>query len=249
MSISYAHDDSGFYSASEDDEIDDDNGAIEDGSNDEIDDDNGAIEDGSNDEIDDDNGAIEDGSNDEFIQDNDDRDKDGITNGEDNCVDISNPDQNDSDGDELGDACDDTLGLVDADDRDKDGVANGEDNCVDISNPDQNDSDGDELGDACDSTFGDAINHTKPISSGLTVNNTKPNCSNTVSLDIKNRDDVEINVQRGESVCIESEDGVWHGELCDGPYAGNVKIEVENARVIYTPSEDTSLHDDLLIIC
>ena len=89
-----------------------------------------------------------------------------------------------------------------------------------------------------------------PFSSGLTVNGKlNPTLSNPVSLDIKNRDDVEINVQRGESVCIESEDGVWHGELCDGPYAGNVKIEVENARVIYTPSEDTSLHDDFLMIC
>jgi hypothetical protein len=57
-----------------------------------------------------------------------DTDEDAIPDSEDNCPDLSNPDQTDTDEDEAGDVCD---------------------NCPDISNPDQKDSDGDGIGDAC----------------------------------------------------------------------------------------------------
>jgi len=79
--------------------------------------------------------------------DDDDRDNDGIPNDEDNCPDTYNPDQKDSDGDGIGDAC---SGNDDDDDRDNDGIPNNEDNCPDTYNPDQKDSDGDGIGDACD---------------------------------------------------------------------------------------------------
>ncbi len=58
-----------------------------------------------------------------------DDDSDGIFNGNDNCREISNPDQIDWDGDGLGDACD---------------------NCPEIKNPSQSDVDRDGVGDACD---------------------------------------------------------------------------------------------------
>ena len=74
-----------------------------------------------------------------------DRDSDGIVDTEDNCH-FTNPDQKDSDGDGLGDACD-----PDFIDTDNDGVVDTKDNCEIKFNPDQKDSDGDGLGDACDS--------------------------------------------------------------------------------------------------
>ncbi len=73
-----------------------------------------------------------------------DSDGDGIVNGEDNCVLDANPDQLDSDGDGIGDAC--TLVF----DFDGDGVPNESDNCVLDVNPAQLDTDGDGIGDACE---------------------------------------------------------------------------------------------------
>ena len=73
-----------------------------------------------------------------------DQDPDGdvIATPVDNCADIANPDQADSDGDFVGDACD--L------DDDNDGVADLDDNCPFVPNADQLDADTDLLGDACD---------------------------------------------------------------------------------------------------
>ncbi|RJR22461.1 MAG: hypothetical protein C4581_00970 [Nitrospiraceae bacterium] len=96
-------------------------------------------------------------------------DNDGLTDNLDNCPDIPNIDQTDSDIDFVGDACDtcpndpindadhDGLcGNVDIcpydffDDFDGDGVCGDADNCDAVPNPLQTDSDGDRVGDACD---------------------------------------------------------------------------------------------------
>jgi len=107
-----------------------------------------------------------------------DTDGDGVVDAGDNCPDIANADQQDLDGDALGDACDadddgdgfdDTVdlcpGIADPDQIDSDGDGDGDacdddddmdlvndaiDNCPLVSNPDQGDSDGDGAGDACD---------------------------------------------------------------------------------------------------
>jgi len=102
---------------------------------------------------------------------------DGIGDNSDNCPDVYNPDQLDTDTDGIGNYCDpdadgDTLnndvdpdddndGLNDNDeiavgsdplnpDSDDDGIQDGADNCPSVSNPDQTNSDGDSTGDACD---------------------------------------------------------------------------------------------------
>jgi hypothetical protein len=93
-----------------------------------------------------------------------DEDGDGIIDKNDNCPNISNPDQADTDGDGIGNSCDsddDNDGLSDSDeitigtnpvdpDSDDDGIFDGRDNCPLVSNPDQADRDHDGKGNACD---------------------------------------------------------------------------------------------------
>jgi choice-of-anchor B domain-containing protein len=69
-------------------------------------------------------------------------DGDSILDSNDNCVNISNLDQLDSDDDKQGDVCDD--------DDDNDGVLDDNDNCPLVANPNQEDIDNDGIGDVCD---------------------------------------------------------------------------------------------------
>ena len=109
-----------------------------------------------------------------------DEDGDGICYSEDNCPTIGNPNQDDPDGDGLGNACDnddDGDGLLDEsdncsqnhnasqDDQDGDGVGDMCDNCLTLYNPLQSDYDGDHFGNECD-----------PDMDGDGVANEKDNC-------------------------------------------------------------------------
>jgi hypothetical protein len=87
----------------------------------------------------------------------DDRDRDGIADDRDNCVDLANADQLDGDVDGRGDACDgcDACSACDHGvDHDEDGdkVPDGCDRCPEVADPAQPDQDDDGVGDACDAT-------------------------------------------------------------------------------------------------
>lgn len=71
-----------------------------------------------------------------------DTDDDSVLDDVDNCPEISNLDQLDTDGDGMGDVCDD--------DDDNDGILDVDDNCPLTGNQDQLDTDNDGIGDVCD---------------------------------------------------------------------------------------------------
>lgn len=83
-----------------------------------------------------------------------DTDSDGIPDTGDNCVNVANPNQADSDGDGTGDACETSPAPAPQTpaDTDSDGVPDTEDNCPSVANQDQADSDDDGTGDACDTS-------------------------------------------------------------------------------------------------
>ncbi len=81
-----------------------------------------------------------------------DTDNDGVANAVDNCPMMTNANQADADGDDIGDVCDSCTD-TDGDAYGNPGFATNscpDDNCPDIANPQQDDADLDAIGDSCD---------------------------------------------------------------------------------------------------
>lgn len=118
-----------------------------------------------------------------------DTDADGVPDEIDNCPLTPNPDQDDADGDGLGDVCDD-FPTDPANDIDGDLVSGDIDNCPLTPNPDQLDLDGDGAGDACD-----------PDDDNDGVEDTLDNCSLT-----PNPDQLDLDGDGAGDVCDPDDD-------------------------------------------
>lgn len=78
-----------------------------------------------------------------------DQDDDGVSDADDNCIGVANPDQTDGDADDEGDACENCIDPT-LPDYDNDGTREPCDNC-EFPNESQLDGDGDGIGNPCDS--------------------------------------------------------------------------------------------------
>ena len=135
-----------------------------------------------------------------------DDDNDGVPNDDDNCPNVYNPGQEDSDGDGMGDACDPCPNTHVDNDDDGDCIPNNEDNCPNVSNPGQEDSDGDGMGDVCDPC---PNTHVDNDDDGDCIPNNEDPCPN----DANNECDVEEGCETAYMV--------GDNELNDLGYRGN----------------------------
>ncbi|HKX12605.1 MAG TPA: thrombospondin type 3 repeat-containing protein [bacterium] len=150
----------------------------------------------------------------------------------DNCIDVSNPGQEDSDGNFVGDACQD---------GDFDGALDTNDNCLADSNPDQADTDRDGEGNACDAEESLCNNGVTDDADDL-ADCEDPDCA-TAQVCLPPPDSDGDGVPNANDNCPNDanpdqadNDGEGAGNVCDGSPDG--KVEGEDSNLEESPSGD-----------
>ncbi|MBT8318139.1 MAG: hypothetical protein HKP59_11000, partial [Lutibacter sp.] len=189
--------------------------------------------------------------------DNPDFDGDGILNGDDNCPNIPNPNQEDTDGDGIGDVCDSTPNG----DNDNDGIDNLIDNCIDTANPDQADIDGDGIGDVCDDdSDNDGVLNDVDNCPDI-VNPNQEDTDNDGIGDVCDTDDDNDGIDNSVDNCIDianadqtDTDGDGQGDVCDETPNGDddndgIDNLSDNCPNIPNPNQEDTDNDGIGDVC
>ncbi len=171
-----------------------------------------------------------------------DTDNDGVADRLDNCPTISNANQLNTDGDAMGNACDD--------DDDNDGIPDVIDNCPLTNNPDQADSDNDGIGDVCEDPNdddGDGILDTDDNCSTVANPNQEDSDNDGIG-DACDDDDDNDGVSNNIDNCVtmynpnqEDIDNDGIGDVCDSDDDGDGILDVnDNCSMIANTNQEDS---------
>lgn len=175
-----------------------------------------------------------------------DSDKDGLGDLCDACPEIAGAAQTDTDGDGVGDECDVCPNDRDSDqaDADGDGVGDDCDNCTNTSNSDQADGDGDGVGDTCDNCSS-VENADQLDEDDDMIGDVCDNCSSDANADQADDDNDGIgnpcdNCRMSENPGQEDLDGDGFGDVCDSCIPGG---DVNYSEVLFERTPDDAQTD------
>lgn len=172
-----------------------------------------------------------------------DSDNDGVLDIDDNCPNVPNADQADTDTDGAGDACDT--------DDDNDGIPDGPDNCPLVANSDQADLDGDGIGDSCDGdTDGDGLvdeNDNCPLASNADQTDTDNDGFGDECDTDDDNDGIDDASDNCSSIANPGQDDLDNdgiGDVCDADVDGDgIENSSDNCPTNFNTSQDDTDFD------